>query len=486
MLIISIVNIFLCKPLSLNNPADPNSKSYFENAVVLCALGVYDACKSCKPAPGPWDSFVGTATSGTTLGFGIKVDRNYNSYSIGQSQFNFPGGGVGFTGTPGSDINFFITKKNATGGMEWFNYIGKRSDARFDVLLREDDGVYFFLATDTSLPLTLHPFAGTVGTTGNAVVGKLNFNGEFLWTTYINDSVLGSNTRLGSVIDSLDGSGLYLFGYTTTSLTNNGTLLGTYSGEDWFIRKLSYEGTTLWTKVMNVPGDVTYYNPIKITEIPNGSGFYLSTSVSTSAADLSVLYPNGKNVKPANSTKVVVKLDQNFDYQWYRYVGSGANTTDLLFISDLAYSDSSFTLGSTYGDAVFSQGLNHPNPLTGDATQFFLLDGSGNENYSSFIYKITEYLTHGTARLLDQSTDRFILSGSRSASGVLSGYISEVNRSDFLEISRYYTKGNTITSFQRHCDGSYTAIGFSSVDIENAIIPKGSTTFNSFVTRFKP
>ncbi|EOQ89714.1 hypothetical protein LEP1GSC202_1458 [Leptospira yanagawae serovar Saopaulo str. Sao Paulo = ATCC 700523] len=143
-------------------------------------------------------------------------------------------------------------------------------------------------------------------------------------------------------------------------------------------------------------------------------------------------------------------------------------------------------MGTTYGDAVISSGLNHPNPLNGDATQFFSLDGSGNQNYSSFIYSGIEYLTHGTARLLDQNLDRYILSGARIQSSVSTGYISEVNKSNFTELTRYYTNGTNITSFQRHCDGSYTALGMSTTDIPDAIIPKGSATLNSFVTRFKP
>ncbi|TGL24389.1 hypothetical protein EHQ46_04535 [Leptospira yanagawae] len=486
LLLVFLSFLAFCKPLILNNPSDPNSRSYFENAVVNCLLGVYEACNSCKPAPGRWDSFVGTATSGTTLGFGIQVDRNYNSYSIGQSQFNFPGGGVGFIGTPGSEINFFITKKNPNGQLDWFNYVGNRSDGRFDILYRENDGIYFFLRTNALLQSVKHPFAGVVGTDSNAVVGKLNENGEFIWTTYINNSILGNDTTLGSVMDSKDGSGLFLFGNTTVSLTDNGTLIGTYSGQDFYIRKLSYDGESLWTRVYNIPGDVTTYGPIKISEIPNGSGFYLTTTVSTSATDLSVSYPNGKNSKPALNTKLVMKLDQNFAYQWHRYVGDGANPTELFFISDLAFADASFVMGTTYGDAVISSGLNHPNPLNGDATQFFSLDGSGNQNYSSFIYSGIEYLTHGTARLLDQNLDRYILSGARTQSSVSTGYISEVNKSNFTELTRYYTNGTNITSFQRHCDGSYTALGMSTTDIPDAIIPKGSATLNSFVTRFKP
>lgn len=486
LLVISTFSVSLCKPLTLNNPSDPNSRSYFENAVVNCLLGVYEACTSCKPAPGPWDSFVGTASSGTTLGFGIKIDSNYNSYSIAQSQFNFPGGGVGFIGTPGSEINFFITKKNANGQLDWLNYVGNRTDGRFDILYRENDGIYFFLRTSALLQFVKHPFAGAIGTDGNSVVGKLNQNGEFIWTTYINNSVNGPDTELGSVIDSQDGSGLYLFGNTVDGLTDNGTLNGTYSGQDFFIRKLSYDGQTIWTKVYQIPGDVTLYRPVKITEIPNGTGFFLTTTVGTSATDLSVSYPNNKNSKPALNTKLVMKLDQNFDYQWHRYVGDGANPTELFFNSDLAFNDSSFVMGTTYGDAVISSGLNHPNPLNGDATQFFSLDGSGNENYSSFIYSGTEFLTHGTTRLLDQNLDRYILSGARIQSSVSSGYISEVKKSNFTELTRYYTKGTNITSFQRHCDGSYTALGMSTADIPGAIIPKGSASLNSFVTRFKP
>ncbi|MCZ8342385.1 MAG: hypothetical protein O9301_05075 [Leptospira sp.] len=477
-----ILLLGFCKPPELNNPSDPNSRSFFENAALLCAIGYYQSCNPCVPAPKPWDSFVAPASLGQTFGLRTLTDRQYNTYGMFQSSNNFGFSGIPFSGTNGTTTNAFISKKSATGLTIWDRYVGEISQTRFDLIHRERDGLYFFLVTTTNLPSQINTFGGTPGISQNSVVGKFNEAGELLWTTYINNGSNGNFTILGAVIDSLDQSGLYAIGRTTNALVGTGTVIGTSLGNDWFFQKISYDGNTISTRYINFPAPVSNFQPLRIVELPNATGFYVIALVS---ADLNGTFTNGLNTFPGVSGNVVMKLDPQGQYVWHRYLGDSANSpTDSVLTVANALPNSNLVTSAAYSGNAPSLGLPHPNP--GNASSiFYLLNPNGSLINSSFFYNNTnEYIVGSKGFPI--SNEKILISGGKVDVSGNSGLLYELDSSNFRESLRITRTGNVTASAVKHCDGSFTALTFTTTDIPGSILPKGSASINSYFSRFKP
>lgn len=473
-LFLSLSLHFHCKPSILNNPSDPNSRAYFENAILLCALGKAP-CRSCTPPPGPWDSFIGevTTSGSNTNGLSFRSDLSYNLYGLGFSSNNFGLGGINFQGTVGSSLNFLLTKFSATGQRLWFSYLGQRSDRPNGVRLKENDGVYVFGATSTTnLPAPIVPHSGTGS---NSFITKLNENNESLWSRYYSDGSNFDSVIISDMIEASDFSGFYVLGFAIGAIASPGTLIGTSTNNDWFIQKINTSGTAIWTKYFPFVPSVANSRPLRIVEIPNAQGYYI---VALNTEDINSEYPNGKNSFPGYYGNLVMKLDADFNYQWHRYLGGTNDSIDDIAPSIVALPNQYVLTSALYSDAAPSTGQSHPG--TGiDSTIFYRLDGSGNLLNSSFLYNSGESVVIADSIAL--TNGKVLISGGVDSQ---TGITSELDPVTLREDYRVSGKDNFKASSVQHCDGSFSSFGSSNSVIADSLIPFGNGSTNSIFSRY--
>ncbi|MDF3819380.1 hypothetical protein P3G55_05695 [Leptospira sp. 96542] len=475
-LLLFFIYFFLkCQPASLNNPSDPNSKAFFENAMLLCALGV-TPCNSCSAAPGPWDSFIGEVTTAAsfTNGLSFRSDLSHQLYGLTFTNNNFGSGGINFQGTVGSTTNFLLTKFSATGQRQWLSYLGQRSDRPNGVRLKENDGVYVFGSTPTnSLPKPILPH---VGVGANSFLVKYDFNQEVVWSKYYNDGTNTESVVISDVTEASDATGFYIFGYSTGALLNPGIVIGASSASDWFIQKINLNGEAIWTRYFPSPTPISNFRPLRIQEIPNAQGYYLVLKVDDT---INGVYTNGLNIYPTVSTNLIMKLDQNFAYQWHRYLGGTSAISDDIAPSLVVFSDQTVVTSSLYSDPSPSIGLPHPGGSIA-STIFYRLDGSGNLVYSSFVYKTGESVMISDTQKL--TNGNLLISGTVDS---LTGIASELNPMTFLENYRVSGKESFKSASVQHCDGSFSSYGSSDRVIADSPIPYGNGATNAIFSRFK-
>lgn len=477
LLIICTASLSYCKPATLNNPADPNSRSFFENAVVLCALGVYDACKSCKPAPGPWGTFVGTPTVGQTISIQMRTDNEYNLYSLTESPFNFGSGGINFLGTQGTDNNFFLTKFSPTGERQWLSYFGRRSDRPKGVIVNDNDGIYSYVVTETStLPnaITSHTNSGL-----NSLIIKHSFDGNILWTRHYNDGTNADFTYVTHLMKTEDNSGILVFGSTENPLVNPGEVIVSATGTSWFIQKIDYNGNPIWTRYYSFTGGYLNYKIYKVAKLSDNKGYAILSYVTL---DVNTDFGGGLNTYVGNSTVVplVMKLNESFEYQWHRYLGGDV---DISAVDDTApiilpLPMGRFALTSLFADPVPTTGK--PYPGASNSSVVYYMNAEGDVLSSSFIVDSGQSMIILDGIQLDNG--RFLVSGSLN----VNGFISELNPENLTEEYRLLGQESVRSSSIKHCDGSFSTGGYATSSIPDALLPFGSGTTNAYFSRFKP
>jgi len=467
--------LFSCKLPELNNPSDYNSRAYFETALLLCALGL-GPCNPCSSAPGPWGSFIGSsslagATTGATK---LKSDNAYNLYGLSFTSNDFGLGGIHFQGVAGSTLNFLVTKFSATGERQWLRYLGQRSDRPNGIYFRENDGLYMYATTPTSiLPAANTPH---VGVGGNSVIVKLSTDGNILWSKYFNDGLNIDSGIISEIKDSSDQTGLYVLGFATGALVNPGNVISSSTNNDWFIQKIGYDGVAIWTKYYPFGPTISNFRPFRLEAIPASQGFVIIGLVE---ADLNSTFPNGKNGYPSVLGNLVMKLDANFNYQWHRYLGGTNAAIDDIGPSLVVYADQTILTSTYYTDTTPSLGLPHPG--TGiKSTIFYRLDGSGNLLNSSFVYNPGESIIITEGSFLQNG--KALITGTV---GELVGMVSELDPITLKEDYRITGKENYKMSAVKHCDGSFSSFGSSAGSISDSPIPFGTGMSNAYLSRFK-
>ncbi|MBM9548461.1 hypothetical protein JWG40_15645 [Leptospira sp. 201903074] len=472
----ALILLIFCKPSQLNNPSDSHSQDYFETAVLRCALGL-GPCNPCLPAQGPWGSFLGTSTlAGAFTGaIKVKADYTHNLYGLSFTNHDFEQGGIPFQGTPGSTLNILAAKFSAAGERQWIRYLGQRSDRPNGLIFRDNDGVYTYATTPTSIL----PFANTphVGVGANSAIVKLSIDGTILWSKYFNDGLNIDSGIISEIKDSSDQSGFYVLGIATGASINPGTLINSPTNNDWFIQKLSYDGVALWTKYYPFGPAISNFRPYRLEAIPGGQGYIIVALVE---ADLNGSFLNGKNTYPGVMGNLVMKLDANLNYQWHRYLGdTTVGASDNIPPSLIVYADQTILTSTLYSDPVPSLGLPHPG--TGiDSTIFYRLDGSDQLLNSSFVYNSGESVMISEGSFLPNG--KVLITGSVNQ---LVGFASELDPISLKEDYRISGKENYKASVIKHCDGSFSSFGSSSSAIADSPIPFGIGSSNAYFSRFQ-
>lgn len=464
-----------CKPSTLNNPSDPNSKSYFENAVLLCALGVYEVCNPCKQAPGPWGSFVGTPSVGYASSYQMRTDLDYNLYSFNETTFNFGAGGINFIGTEGTNANYFVTKFSSTGQRQWISYLGQRVDRSKGLIVVENEGIYSYFSSSTStLP---NPKNSHTNNGENSIIVKHSYDGNILWARHYNDGSAAASVLVSHILNTDDNSGILVLGSLSAPLVNPGQVIGTAIGDSWFIQKIDYNGNAIWTRYYPFTNPINNFKVFRMAKLKGNNGYAIISFVS---ADVNPYFPGGINTfLGTSSTPLVMKLNSDFSYHWHRYFSVGSvsaiDDTPPLIVS---MPDGNFITTAVFDNAVPSSGMAYPG--TGNSSIFYHMSPTGVELFSSFLQVSNENITIYDA--LPLSTGKVLVSGSLNDTN---GIVSELDPFKLSEDYRKIGKDGLRTSTVKHCDGSFSTSGISATAIPESILPFGTGTSNSYLSRFK-
>ena len=254
--------------------------------------------------------------SGDDLSFGIALDGAGNAYLSGLTEStNFPTtAGASQTLYGGGDIDAFITKLNASGGLAYSTYLGGGcGDAGWSIAVDASGSTYVAGSTKVTTPCTQNfptttgAFQTTHGTGGEDVfVTKLNPAGSALvYSTYLAGTVGGGpapypdDWARGIAVDAAGNA--YVTGgtqatnfpttagafQTTLGGNGNGTCAGdpTRTCSDAFVTKINSTGTALVYSTYLGRSDNEEGNGIAIDSSGNAyvTGFTESTNFPTTA-----------------------------------------------------------------------------------------------------------------------------------------------------------------------------------------------------------
>ncbi|NCN09418.1 MAG: hypothetical protein GW938_06195 [Leptospira sp.] len=450
----------------------------------LLNLSRNDACQS---SPN-WNSFVGTIDVADRFSFptNLRASTNSDLYAFMLTDYDYGNFGIGFQGTVGSATNFYLSKFSGSGSPIWNRYIGRRSDRPDAMVLREGDGLYvLYTVSDTAgatlppNPIVSYPSSGG----SRAVLIKLSEVGDFLWTRPFTDGTNGDGfVSAFNVIERLDKTSLYVLGGSVNGLTSPGNIIGTQTGDNWFVQEIGFNGNAISTRYLPLPNPYSSFRPTRLVEIPNNGGFYIIAYVS---ADInSANFSNELNIYPTVATYMVAKFDAIWSYQWHRHLGESTSVTpeDSNYPLSIILANGNLLTSSVYSGAILTIGQPYPGG-SDPSTVLFEIAPNGNLLNSSFVYKTTsESVVINNARVF--SGNRIYMAGSIGPGSSI-GFISDLNTASLSENERTLRQENYVSDVRELCDGSFGTIGYATSGISSSSIPFGIGSANSLFSRFK-
>jgi len=169
---------------------------------------------------GPTGALVySTYLGGTCYGLDIAVDTNQNAYVTGQAFNGFPVGGTTEGQLNSGNMDAFVTKFNATGGLVYSRFLGGSgfdggrgiaADSAGNVYLIGDTNSDDFPDLNASQP---SPGAASPFNFGDAFVAKLDPQGVRLWATFLG----GNQFEYGRGIAVDESGNVYVTGETNSA-----------------------------------------------------------------------------------------------------------------------------------------------------------------------------------------------------------------------------------------------------------------------------
>lgn len=407
----------------------------------------------------------------------MRTDNDYNIYALNQSSFNFGSGGINFIGVEGSDNNYFLTKFSPTGERLWLSYFGRRTDAARGVIVVENDGIYSYVTSETSIlpnPITAHTNNGN-----NSLIVKHSFDGNILWSRHYNNGATALSASVTQILNTEDNSGILVIGTATFPLTNPGQLIGSAIGDSWFIQKIDYNGIPIWTRYYPFSQSITNYRVPRLTKLTNDNGYAIVALVS---ADVNLDYSGGLNTYVGGTVlaPLIMKLKSDFSYEWHRYLGGNVSAVDDSPPLILGLPMGRFAAITIFNASVPTIGKPYPGSGNNSSIVYYMTS-AGDLLNSSFLLNSGETMFILDAMSFDSG--KFIISGSFNESA---GFVSELDPSTLTEDYRLIGKDGFRSSSVKHCDGSFSTQGISATSIPDALIPFGSSSLNTYLSRFKP
>ena len=279
-----------------------------------------------------WARQVGSPMS--DYGFTVATDKLGSVFLAGRTEGAVvpPFGGGGYDG--------FVAKYDSSGNQAWVRQVGTSGSEYFNDAATDGLGnVYLTGASSGNLGLSTD--------TGNALVMKLDANGNTLWSRRIGGVGYESHAI------SMDGLGnVYVSGETPYDSTGPNTAI------DAFVSKLDGTGNLIWTRTISTSGSERAYG-ISTDGLGNA---YVTGSTSGNLAR-----PN------VNTNDVFVsKYDPQGNKLWVKQFGTASQDEGIDISTD--------SLGNSYITGQSGGDLFGPNAELGGLRDviLFSLDASGN------------------------------------------------------------------------------------------------------------
>lgn len=248
-----------------------------------------------------WNTFLGG--DGNDFGLGIAADGSGNIYVVGQSNATW---GSPIRSLPALSTAAFVAKLNSNGALQWNTFLGGTISSFGTAIAVDDVGNVYVTGQSTETWGTpLHPLTGGA----DAFVAKLNSDGALQWNTFYGSA----STDQGSGI-AVDGTGIYLSGYSEASWGTPVHPFTTSGLRDAFALKLTLNGALLWNTFLGGAQN-DFGNAVAVDT--NGSVFV--TGESNAAWGLPV------NAYTDRADAFVAKLDSNGTLQWNTFLGTASN-----------------------------------------------------------------------------------------------------------------------------------------------------------------
>src|SRR5690606_4513312 len=199
------------------------------------------------------------------------------------------------------NYDFWIVKLSPSGSIQWQNSLGgSESDTAYDIK-QTSDGGYLILGNSSSMDGDV---TGNHGFADYWLV-KLNANGMLEYQ----NSFGGSGFDLAREIQLTNDGGHILVG---NSASNDGDVTGNHGSGDYWVVKISQTGSLVWQKSFG-GSDGDYANSIKQTE---DGGYIIAGTSYSNDGDVTESYGNGDYW--------IIKISETGNIEWQKsFGGSG-------------------------------------------------------------------------------------------------------------------------------------------------------------------
>lgn len=302
-----------CNPLSLNNPADVRSDSFWETEALRCILGQIDCVEIPQDNQGvrEWTRFLGSTGGIQTAAQSTATDRFGNIYVAGSTTGSYAGQPKI---SPGSNNDIFVAKFDSNGNFLWSRQMGSTSAATSYVELAHFDYLgNLYIVGSSGGPFNELPSSGA-----GSILIKLNQSGTVLWTRIFPTS---SETLGSGVTSDFDGN-VYITGNTEEQIINADTALG---GRNTFIFKYNRNGDYVWTKLIDNGGPSSYGYQIQFD--PYSRNILLAGQVGGTGNFFGNTLPGGL------MDSYLLCFNPDGVAQWVRFLGVSGGSTNVRALS---------------------------------------------------------------------------------------------------------------------------------------------------------
>jgi hypothetical protein len=247
----------------------------------------------------------------------------------------------GFSGNNNGDItgslantNYWVVKTNSAGAIQWQKTLGSSGGDQGLSIVQTNDGGYIIVGETTQSGSSGNVVGGHGGL--DVLVVKLNSSGATEWNKTFGGS---GDERATSVIQTADGG----YAFTGLASSNNGDVTNSHNSVDYWVVKLTSNGTMSWQKTYGGSGDDRAYCIKQTTD-----GGYVVTGESNTNNDGDVTGNHG------NIDMWVIKINSTGTLQWQQSFG-GSNQErgrSIVQTADGGYIVAGCTNSSNSGDVT--------------------------------------------------------------------------------------------------------------------------------------
>lgn len=308
-LVIFILYLYQCNPLSLNNPSDGRAEAFKETQLIRCIFEQWECWEIPQNNEGikQWTRLLGQTGGTNTYSQSAVAERNGFIYSLGTTDGSLMNQQKISPGPGYSDV--FVTQYDRDGNVQRLKQMGSPAiSSTYVEQIHIDVFGDLYVVGSSNGPFNELP---TIG--GGSLLIKVNPTGMVLWTRIF---PTGDET-LGSGVTSDNEGNVYITGNTETQVVNGETA---GNSRNIIILKYNRNGDLVWTRLIGQVGFTAYghqiqFDPVShrilVTGTVGGSGSFLGTTL-----------PGGI------SDSFLFSLDTNGVMKWSQYLGiSGATTT---------------------------------------------------------------------------------------------------------------------------------------------------------------